>query len=58
MLKLRGKKVGLLNDHKEEVLKDLQEMEYDDVAEKWSEKIGVSVSKNTVWRLAAHYNKL
>ena len=58
MLKLRGKKVGLLNDHKEEVLRDLQEMEYDDVAEKWSEKIGVSVSKGSVWRLAAHYNKL
>lgn len=59
MLKLgNGEKIGLLNDYRDEVLEDLQNMEYEDVAAKWSEELGISVSKNTIWRLASHYNKL
>ena len=59
MLKLgNGEKIGLLNDHRDEVLEDLQNMEYEDVAAKWSEILGISISKGSVWKLASHYNKL
>ena len=55
-LTLKGRKVEMLNH--EQVIKDLKENSYDEAARLAGERIGETVSKGTIHRIARHYNAL
>ena len=55
-LTLKGRKVELL-DHMQVII-DLGDNSYDDAAKMAAERIGETVSKGTIHRIARHYNKL